>query len=114
MGSASSGIWQSTFRTPLRSTAALFHPLSGNLFFTRPPHPLFANLVYTKQFFVKCSRLPRTPSRQTEETTISTSGAKALRTPTALAATMDVDSAEHKQLPNRRFSIKQTAMMPIW
>ena len=28
-------------------------------------------------FFTKCSRLPRTPSRQTEETTISTSGAKA-------------------------------------
>jgi hypothetical protein len=47
------------------------------------------------------------------ETAISFSGAKAPRTPTALAATTDVDSAEHKQLPNRRFSIKQTTMMSI-
>jgi hypothetical protein len=28
------------------------------------------------------------------------------RTPTALVATTDVDSAEHKQLPKRRSSIK--------
>jgi hypothetical protein len=27
---------------------------------------------------------------------------------------MVVDSAEHKQLPKRRFSIKQTTMMRIW
>jgi hypothetical protein len=53
-------------------------------------------------------------SRQTEETAISTSGVKVPRTPTAPAATTDVDSAEHKQLPKRRFSIKQTTMMFIW
>jgi hypothetical protein len=41
-------------------------------------------------------------------------GAKAPRTPTARAATTDVDSAEHKQLPKRRSSIKQTTLMWIW
>jgi hypothetical protein len=44
----------------------------------------------------------------------SVSGAKAPRTLTALAATTDIDSAEHKQLPKRRFSIKQKTMMSIW
>jgi hypothetical protein len=27
----------------------------NNPFFARPPHPLFANLVYTKKFFARCS-----------------------------------------------------------
>jgi hypothetical protein len=68
----------------------------------------------TTMTMMTTNKMPRTPSRQTEETAISTSGVKVPRTPTALAATTDVDSAEHKQLPKRRFSIKQTTMMWIW
>jgi hypothetical protein len=62
----------------------------------------------------RCSRPPRTLLHRTGGRFNSASGAKAPRTPTALAATTDVDSAEHKQLPKRQFSIKQTTMMPIW
>jgi hypothetical protein len=62
-----------------------------------------------------CSRLPRTLLHRTGERWFNSAlGAKAPRTPTAPAATTDVDSAEHKQQPKRRSSIKQTALMWIW
>ena len=61
-----------------------------------------------------CSRLPRTLFHRTGGRRFnSASGAKAPRKPTALAATTDVDSAEHKQQPKRRSSIKQTTLMWI-
>ena len=54
------------------------------------------------------SRPPRALPHRTGGASISTSGVKTSRTPTALAATTDVDSAEHKQLPTRRSSNQQT------
>jgi hypothetical protein len=60
------------------------------------------------------SRPPRTPPHRTGGGSNSTSEAKAPRTPTTLAATTDVDSAEHKQLPPRRFTIQQTQMTSLW
>jgi hypothetical protein len=48
------------------------------------------------------------------EGTENTNGTRGDHPPTALAATTDVGSAEHKQLPKRRSSIKQTTLMWIW